>query len=495
MEIICSTEQPEKMVCDAIVVGISQDGVLADSIKNVDAALDGYASKLIKNKEFIAEFGSLKSITTLGKLPCKLVLLVGLGKKDALSLESLRKLQALSIKVLREANAKEIVSALSLVQISNTTISQRTNAVSEGAILGLYDFKQFKNIEKDKQKNVNRLVLLCGESEKKDCEAAIKNAQTICSAVTMVRHLVDLPSNIATPAYVVEQSEKLKSSFDVKVLGKNELEKLGCLALLAVSQGSVLEPKLVILEYGDKKQKPIAFVGKGVTFDSGGVNLKPTGYCETMKCDMAGAATVLGIFKAVSDLKLPVHIVGAMPLCENMISGSSYRPGDIIKGFNGKTMEIANTDAEGRVILSDALSYVDKNYSPKAIIDLATLTGACVSALGSHAAGLMGSDAQLLKDIEEAGTAVHERVWQLPMWEEYLDMVKSDIADVRNTGKPDRHAGAITGAAFLKNFVTVPWAHLDVAGTAYLDEPFWYMPKGGTGWGVRLFVEYLRTLK
>lgn len=263
--------------------------------------------------------------------------------------------------------------------------------------------------------------------------------------------------------------------------------------VIGVCQGSARPPRFIILEYGPASKKPVVLVGKGVTFDTGGISIKPSANMAEMKMDMSGAAAVIGAFEAVARLKLPVHLIGLIPAVENMPSGSAVRPGDILRHFNGKTSEVDNTDAEGRLILADALAYAEK-YKPAAVIDLATLTGAVVVALGHVATGMMGNDEDLMKKLKASGEQTYERVWQLPLFEEYEKLIKSDVADVKNVG--GRWAGSITAALFLKKFTgTYNWAHLDIAGTAILEEAQEYIPKGGSGVGVRLLTNFLKSWK
>ncbi len=496
MELKTVVAKPETYTCDALVIGLFENQPVPELAKPFDAALNNSISKLLESKDFVPELGSMKNLTTLGKLPAKNILLVGLGKQEDCTLETLRRIAGLTTKVLRENNNKHI--ATTLQQLAVSTLEQRTQAITEVLVLAQYQFTQFKTVGKEKIKSIQTITLLTTEQDKIVVENTARVGSTIATNVNLARELVDLPPMIATPHYIAAKAQECgkQKGFSATVLSKTDLENLGCNALLAVGKGSVREPCMVILEYGDKKIKPIAVIGKGVTFDTGGMNLKPTGHCETMKTDMAGAANVLAIIATAADLKLPVHLVGALPLCENMISGSCYLPGDILTAYNKKTIEILNTDAEGRVILADALAYVEKNHAPELMVDFATLTGACIVALGNHAAGLFGSDDKLLGQLKNAGETSGERLWQFPLWNEYMDMVKSDVADVRNIGKPDRHAGAITGAAFLKNFVEkTPWAHVDIAGPSHLDDDFWHLSRGATGFGIRMFVEFLRAKK
>jgi leucyl aminopeptidase len=309
------------------------------------------------------------------------------------------------------------------------------------------------------------------------------------------RNLANAPGNELYPETLAEKARNLGSEFgfDVTVLEEPELKDLGMGGILGVAQGSSRSPRLIILEYGKSSGKPVVLVGKGVTFDSGGISIKPSANMAEMKMDMSGAAAVIGTFEAVARLKLPVRIVGLIPAVENMPSGSSLRPGDILRHYGGKTSEVDNTDAEGRLILADALGYASQ-FKPAAVVDLATLTGACVVALGHQASGMMGNDAPLMARLKAAGEETYERVWELPMFDEYEKLIKSDVADVKNVG--GRWAGAITAAWFLKKFTgTYRWAHLDIAGTAILEDASEYHQRGGSGVGVRLLTEFLRRWK
>jgi leucyl aminopeptidase len=312
--------------------------------------------------------------------------------------------------------------------------------------------------------------------------------------VVVARDLVNSPGNNKSPPYLAEQAQIAanESTLKCKILGQKDLAKEGFGALLGVAQGSVREPHLIILEHhgGSKNEAPVALVGKGVTFDSGGISLKPGEKMDEMKMDMAGGAAVIGTMLAAALLELPVNLVGIVPTVENMPSGTAYRPGDILTSLSGQTIEVLNTDAEGRLILADALTYV-KRYDPKLVIDLATMTGACIIALGHHASAVLGNDEKLVQSLLNAGEESGERLWQLPLWDDYDQQIKSDVADVKNTG--GRPAGTITAAAFLKKFASdFRWAHLDIAGTAWRDQGQPYTPKGGTGVGVRMLVAFLQ---
>jgi leucyl aminopeptidase len=326
-------------------------------------------------------------------------------------------------------------------------------------------------------------------------ETSVRSAQIVAEATCLARDLANAPGNEIYPETLAQAARESaeRCGFSATVLDEREIKDLGMGGVIGVSQGSTHPPRFLILEHGRPSKRTVVLVGKGVTFDTGGISLKPSANMAEMKMDMSGAAAAIGTFEAVSRLKLPVHLVGLIPAVENMPSGGSIRPGDILRHYNGKTSEVDNTDAEGRLILADALAYADK-YHPAAVIDLATLTGACVVALGHHATGMMGNNSGLMEKLRSAGEKTYERVWELPLFDEYEKQIKSDVADVKNVG--GRWAGAITAAWFLKKFIgDYKWVHLDIAGTAILEESTDYAPKGGSGVGVRLLTEFLRQWK
>jgi len=483
------TEKDEKAACDLLVVGMFENEPNAHT-KMLDTELNNEFSNAVKRKEFTGETGQLKMISTLGKLPSHKVLLVGLGKKDDYKLETLRRASSAAIKVATASSAKKVITTLHIPNTDHATEEQRITTIVEGSLLGSYQFNQYRTQDKEKEKKVDELII----ATKLNAEKVIKKAEIIAHSALHVRDIVNVPANIANPAWLADEAVKLKKhGVKVTVYGKEELKKMHFNALLAVAQGSANEPKFVIMEHGKKsKDTPTyAFVGKGITFDSGGLDIKPAKGMEDMKMDKAGAATVLALMEAVSKLNMPLHIVCAFPTCENMPSGTAYRPGDVIVGHNKKTIEMMNTDAEGRMVLSDALSYVEKEFAPKVMIDLATLTGACIVALGYWATGIFTKDDKLAEELVVAGNETSERVWRLPLWDDYKDNLKSDIADVRSIGR-GYDSGAIEGAMFLSNFVDkVSWAHLDIAGTAWSNDGKHYFTKGGTGVGVRLLIRWL----
>ncbi|HCA81210.1 MAG TPA: leucyl aminopeptidase [Bacteroidetes bacterium] len=420
-------------------------------------------------------------------------ILIGLGEQQRLSAERIRRAAAIAARKARSLHA----SSLSLmVPVPSQRFGEAVAALAEGAYLSLYRFDKYLTKEKDSPSGVETLTICEPRgANARQGKRIVDRTKILCEATVLARDLGNAPGNEIYPETLADaaRASSRRGAYDASVLDEHEIKNLGMGGVLGVSQGSAHPPRFIILEYGNPGRRPVVLVGKGVTFDSGGISIKPSAGMAEMKMDMSGAAAVIGTFEAVSRLKLPVHIIGLIPAVENMPSGSSIRPGDILRHYNGKTSEVDNTDAEGRLILADALAYAEQ-YKPTAVIDLATLTGAVVVALGHHATGMMGNDRELMRQLRQAGEATYERLWELPLFDEYEKLVKSDIADVKNVG--GRWAGAITGAMFLKKFVgSYKWAHLDIAGTAILEEPGSYTTRGASGVGVRLLTEFLRRWK
>ncbi|MCS6999882.1 MAG: leucyl aminopeptidase [Bacteroidota bacterium] len=417
------------------------------------------------------------------------VVLVGVGQTNELTAETFRR--AASTAARRVQNGIRSC-ALVLPEWSPLTAEDTAYAIVEGAVLGSYKFGRYKTVDPPEQLEE---ISILGTERSVTVRRAIEQAAIVCKGVYLARDLANMPGNDLYPETLAEYARQasMEAGFRVEVFTKRKIEQLKMGGLLAVNQGSVRPPVFIVMEWrgGKSKDAPIVLVGKGITFDTGGISIKPAERMGEMKMDMHGAASVIGTLYAAAKLKLPVNVVGLVPATENMPSGSAYRPGDIIRFMNGKTAEIDNTDAEGRLILADALTYAER-YSPKAVVDIATLTGACVIALGHVTTGLMGTDRLLLERIKVAAEKTGEYVCELPLYDEYLEQIKSDVADVKNSG--GRPAGAITAALFLKHFIgNYPWAHLDIAGTGMAPKEGPYTPKGGTGVGVRLFVEMLRS--
>ncbi len=425
---------------------------------------------------------------SIGKsLKFEKVLLISLGKEEKLDYETIRKLGGI---IGSGANKYKFSSCTIADTWYRKKLDKETSirALVEGIFLGTYTFEEFFSEKKTKVnlKEVN--IEFKGNFEK-----AIEETRIVAESVFLARDLQNLPSNIATPTYIanVAKEECEKVGISVEIIEKEEAEKLGMNLYLAVARGSEERPKFVVMEYKGGGDKWYSIAGKGITFDTGGISIKPSERMEEMKYDMSGAASVIGSMIAIARLGLKVNVVGITPLTENMPSGKATKPGDIVKSMGGTSVEIINTDAEGRLILADALEYA-KKYNPEFVIDIATLTGACVVALGHEAAGLMGNNSELIEMIKKSSQRTGERVWELPLWDEYSEYIKSDFADVKNVG--NRYGGAITAAAFLKKFANYKWSHLDIAGVAYTDKEKFYIKKGGTGFGVRLFVELFKSL-
>jgi leucyl aminopeptidase len=479
--------------CEIGALYLFEESPLSPLARTLDKALDKAISSLIKRGEFKPSLNRSYLLQTYGKVPARRLLLLGLGKKKDFSPEKLRQATATAAREARDLGLKELT--LPLQPIVEKEASKTSQALVEGALLGLYHFERFKHPEPEERKALKAITLLVEEERQLgEARGGAKRGETISEATCFTRDLVNLPSNEATPSMLAQTARDMARELGLKVkVWKGEaLRKLGMGGIITVGKGSNNPPQFVALEYGRKgKGDTVVLVGKGVTFDSGGISIKPSREMDKMKGDMAGVAAVLGTMRALARARreVPLHVVGLLPLAENMPSGTASRPGDIITCLGGKTVEIITTDAEGRMIVADALSYALR-YKPKAIIDLATLTGACVVALGNFASGMLGNNEELKKRIKEAGEATWERVWELPLWEEYDELMKSDVADMKNAGPGV--AGAIVGACFLKKFVKdSPWVHLDIAGTAWADKNGPYWREGGTGAGVRLLVELL----
>lgn len=431
---------------------------------------------------------------TNGEASVKRILLAGLGKPEKITLETVRRAAAKAAKKAQALKSKSL--SLYLPRVKGAKGTDVAAAATEGMLLGLYKYDKFFKKDEPETK-LETVTMLSDEgtifgSALADIRKAIARAEIIANATIFARDMENEPSNNKYPEIMGKWAQDTKSSgVKVTVFGPAELKKNNIIGTLSVNQGSVKEARFIIMEYNGARAKgaqPIVLVGKGITFDTGGISIKPSAGMGDMKSDMSGAATVIATMKAVAELKLPVNVVGLVASAENMPSGTAMRPGDIIKYPNGISAEVDNTDAEGRLVLADALIWA-KKYEPKSVIDLATLTGACVVALGHVTTGMMGNDDKMKVALKKAGDKVYERVCELPIYDEYDELIKSDCADVKNTG--GRWAGAITAAMFLKRFTDYPWTHLDIAGTARAESNGDYIPKGGTGVGVRLLTEML----
>ncbi|MDR0678086.1 MAG: leucyl aminopeptidase [Holosporaceae bacterium] len=478
----------------SIVVGVYSDGSLSSNAQTIDKNLEGTISQNL-NK---LSFNEKKLFKTCHFISCgndyNHIIAVQLGdpQKEFTKFE-LEKLGAAiySCSSQLDTNITVVIDASDLHFPCNCASS----LIGFGALLKSWNFDKYKS-KKDEKIKLQTLSILTQDIEAS--EKYFSELRKIAEGIFLTRHVISEPSNVIYPQSLAEiaRNELIPLGVEVEVLEKAEMKKLGMDALLAVSQGSENSPRLAVLHWtgGNKSEPPIAFVGKGVTFDSGGISLKPSDNMHEMRYDMAGSGTVLGLLKAVALNKLPINVVGIMAMVENMPSGSAQRPGDIVKSMSGQTIEVLNTDAEGRMILADALWYTQKRFDPKIIIDLATLTGAIVVALGHEFAGLFSNSDELAHQIEQSSSATGEKVWRMPMSEHFNEGIDSDIADMQNIAKSNVRGGSITAAQFLKRFVNCKkWAHIDIAGVETSTDDLFICSKGATGFGVHLLYDFLCT--
>jgi len=463
---------------DVEVVPLTEEMTKVSKDKEVKA--------LLKSKDFTGKYRKTIWLRSGGKR----TLLVGLGKQNKLDEEAVRRVYSI---VVSEVLTSKYKSFSTSVPTSKLKKDLFVGAVVESCVLTDYKFSKFKK----KKEAVDEVVIVT----KDRVEKIVKEKQTICENTLLARDWVNMPADVMNPVELTKVAKEVarKAKLKITVIDK-DLKKKGLNLIDAVGKGSIYPPRMVILEYwGDNRsKKPIALVGKGITFDTGGINLKPTGYIESMKSDKGGACTVLAVMKTMAELKVKKNVIGFMSICENMVGRHSYRPSDIIKSYSGKTVEILNTDAEGRLAMADALTYAEKHYKPEVIVDLATLTGAALVALGEYVIAMVSDSDKYSDKMFKAGQKTFERVWRLPLYEEYLDLMKGDISDIKNissSGAMGGRAGTITAAAFLKKFIEkTPWVHLDIAGAAWYTKQYYYAPKDATGIGVRLMTEFIRNL-
>ncbi len=482
------TQVQTEAICLGIFQGVQRPGGAAGA---VDRALNGALTEILTEGDFSCKKGEIFWLRTHGKIGAKRVLLVGLGPSEKFSADVVREISAAAARAAKSLT--ELTTIAHGAGIGGLDPHIAAQATVEGTLLGLYRFEKFKSPEEPVK--LERLRLIERSAEKlEQLQIGAQRGQIIAESVCLARDLANEPGQSLPPRELARRAQELARELGLRceVLDEGSLERLGMGGILSVGRGSDEPPRLIVLEYNlAKDSRPIVLVGKGITFDSGGISIKPREGMEAMKYDMSGAAAVVGAMRAVALLKLPVAVVGVIAAAENLPSGKALKPGDIIKISNGKTVEVTNTDAEGRLVLADALVYAHK-YNPQAVIDLATLTGACTIALGKEAAGLFSNDEALAQKIQKAAQRTGERVWPLPLYDEYKEIIKSEIADIKNSANKGPQAGAAVGAIFLKEFVSYPWAHLDIAGVAYDVESRLYHPKGATGYGVRLLTQLLQ---
>ncbi len=441
----------------------------------------------INTKTFKAKAGTYFFAALKGRPS---ILLVGLGSKNDITQETLRN----AASVIVGACLDKSVTHVHIVVPGNLNFIDSARCLAEGVYLSNYAFNRYKTKKDEINPLLEKVILLCDNPGQ--LSHMLKEIEIVCSNTLLCRDLVNETSENANPVTIAKLAKKIASQSKIKctVYNKKDIEKMKMGLLLAVSRGSIYPPQLVVMHYkGAPAQKEaVAIMGKGITFDTGGINLKPSGHIETMRTDMAGAAACIYTIRAIAQMKLPVNVYAVIPLAENMISHTAYKPGDVFTAYNGKTVEIGNTDAEGRLILADALAFTEKKFKPKAIVDIATLTGACIVSFGEIVAAYLTNDESLSTALFTASEATGEKIWRMPLYKEYNEEIKSEIADIVNVPAV-RNAGTIIGATFLKNFVeNTPWAHIDIAGTSWFSKKRGYNPKNATGFGVRLLYEFVK---
>ena len=492
MEFSVKSGSPEKQRMSCIVVGVFDSRKLSPSAQILDDASEGLISNLIRRGELEGKIGQDLLLHNVPNTLCDRVLLVGCGKEKELDINNFRKVNAQMAYILDQRGATEAFSCLTELHVKNRDIDWKIRQSIEAIEEKLYRFDQLKTDKQNSRRPLRKVVF--SVSSRRDLptgELAVRQGSAIVSGIKLSKDLANMPGNICTPGYLAEQARSLGKTyrnFEAEVLEEDDMEELNMGALLSVSRGSRQAAKLIIMKYSgaaSAEEKPVVFVGKGVTFDSGGISLKPGAAMDEMKYDMCGAAGVFGTMSAVAELQLPINVVAIVPATENMPDGLATKPGDIVTSMSGTTIEILNTDAEGRLILCDALTYAQK-FDPDVVIDIATLTGACVIALGGHPAGLFGNHNPLINDLLNAGKYSGDRCWHMPTWPEYKEQLKSNFADLANIG--GREAGSITAAVFLSHFSKkYEWAHLDIAGVAWKGGS----NKGSTGRPVPLLMQYV----
>ncbi len=466
-------------------------GTMPPSLTVLDRACSGAIARCWESGDFTGARDETALFYTGGTSGIRRVLLIGMGPADQVTASALRRAAMIGGKKARVIGAADVSLQFLPDAAPGVAPAEAGQALAEGVPFGAWHFADLKRPPESPKPRFERCeIVISGDA--REFQAGVARGIAIAAGQSLTRGLQVLPGNTCTPEFVAERARDIASryGFEITVLDLAGIRAAGMHALLAVAQGSAVEPRFVVLEYRGSTDRPIVFVGKGVTFDTGGISIKPAQNMEDMKYDMSGAAAVLGTFEALGQLKPAQHVIGLIPLAENMPSGTAYRPGDVVSSHLGKTIEVVNTDAEGRLILADALSWA-RQYQPVAVVDCATLTGAIVIGLGHTASGVMGTDEPLIQQLIAAGTRADERIWQLPIWDDYRELIKSDIADMKNSG--GRAAGSITAGWFLREFAEdYPWAHIDIAGTAYTDRELPTQVKGPTGVMVRLFTEFLR---
>ena len=489
MDVSVKVDNFKSAAVDALVIGVfeGEESTRSGIVQMADEALEGALRRLVDLGDFEGKHKQTAILYTNDEVAAPRLAVVGMGKSDEFDAEKAREAAGEIACKLRDLGAKTIG-----IPTPSDAPPEMIQAATEGSLLALYQFNQHKTEGLDDIKALDALTfLISDEAGRSPLEEAVALGNAIAHGTMLARDLSNQPGNKLTPTILAEKAQEVADSTGLKcdILDLADLKEQGFGTLLAVAQGSEEEPRFIALEYTPEgeERETVVYVGKGITFDTGGISLKPGKGMEEMKHDMSGAAAVLGAMQVIGNVKPDVRVVGLIAATENMPSGTAIKPGDVVTSYSGKTVEIINTDAEGRLVLADALGYAAR-YEPQAVIDLATLTGAVIVALGNLTAGMMGTSQDLMNRLQAAGEKTHERVWQLPLWDDYDEQIKSNTADMKNIG--DGTAGTIAGAVFLKKFAEgYPWVHLDIAGTAWDMKGSSYVPKTASGYGVRLLVQ------
>lgn len=489
MEFSIKSTPADKQSGGCIVVGVYETNKLSDAAVAIDNASSGHVAKILKQGDMKGKVGNTLMLHAVPGISGQRVLLVGLGKENELNDKHYRQAVRVALKTVLTSAAADAAIYLADLPVGKRDAAWKVTQLVEVAMEAAYRFDNMKSKPKDPHTLADISINIANQADVKAAEAGLSQGLALASGMQLAKDLGNLPPNVCTPTYLAEQAQQLASQYGLtlEVLERADMEKLKMGALLGVARGSRQPPKLIVLQHkkGKKDQRPVVLVGKGITFDAGGISIKPAADMDEMKYDMCGAASVLGIFKAIAEMGLPLNVVGVIPTCENLPDGDAVKPGDVLTSMSGQTIEVLNTDAEGRLILCDAITYAER-FKPAALIDIATLTGACVIALGHHATGLFSNNDELAEELLEAGKNTFDRAWHMPLWDDYQEQLKSNFADIANIG--GRAAGSVTAACFLSRFAKeFDWAHLDIAGTAWKSGK----EKGSTGRPVPLLMQFL----
>jgi leucyl aminopeptidase len=489
MEVKADSRQFHEIECDALVVAVfegekPEEGALAE----INKRSNGVITSLVETGEFTGKSGESAYVHNPGDMKAQRLLLVGVGKREEFTTDNVRKMAGTAARTLRGKKARSF-AILRPKELAQLPISEGAQAATEGALISLFDPDKYHTSDKTESR-LETMILVAPNADLDELKRAIERGRIIAEATNFAREIINEPANVITPTELARRAEEVAKDYglEIDVLDETRMKDLGMGALLGVAQGSAEPAKIIVLTYLPKTQssETIAIVGKGITFDTGGISIKPSDGMEKMKYDMAGGATTIGAMRAIAQLKPSVNVIGIVPTTENMPGGRAQRPGDVVRAMSGKTIEVINTDAEGRLILADAVAYARKLGATK-IVDLATLTGAVSVALGDVYVAVLGTDQAWIDQVLAAGKKAGEKIWQLPLDKEYREQIKSEIADIKNIG--GRKAGTITGAYFIREFVEdTPWAHLDIAGTAWNENGKPHLAVGPTGVGLRTLV-------